>query len=213
MIAVDQQDDLHIYNDGTNVRFANLGRIGSTEMWAGYTAMPAWVSACTNVPYLLCDGSVYNVSAFPSLGNKLLGKFGGNGVTTFAVPDSQGRLQLPYDGTGTRITTAGCGINGQAIGGSGGAQDLSIAQNQLPNVTLSYSGTATSTNGGIVVNAFAIGPGTSGSGASPVGGSIIGALSSNFSGNTSSINGNVTQQTTPTVPPAQVTSIMVIRAG
>jgi hypothetical protein len=47
VIAVDQQDDVHIYNNGTNVRFVNLGRIGETAMWAGITALPAWVTACT----------------------------------------------------------------------------------------------------------------------------------------------------------------------
>jgi hypothetical protein len=133
VIAVDQQDDLHIYNDGTNVRFANLGRIGETAMWAGYTGMPAWVTACTNVPYLLCNGSIYNVSAFPSLGAKLLGKFGGNGINTFAVPDSQGRVLLPYDGTGTRITVAGCGINGQTIGASLDQQTHTLTTPEIPS--------------------------------------------------------------------------------
>ncbi|SHN84103.1 hypothetical protein SAMN05444170_5780 [Bradyrhizobium erythrophlei] len=47
IIAVDQQDVQHVYNDGTNVRFVNLGRIGETAMWAGLAAIPAWVSACT----------------------------------------------------------------------------------------------------------------------------------------------------------------------
>ena len=35
VIAVDQQDDVHIYNNGTNVRFVNLGRIGGTAAPAG----------------------------------------------------------------------------------------------------------------------------------------------------------------------------------
>jgi Phage Tail Collar Domain len=126
VIAVDQQVDVHIYNNGTNVRFVNLGRIGATEMWAGLSALPGWVTACTQQPYLLCDGTVYNFTAYPALAQRLGGAFGGNGISTFAVPDSRGRLQLPYDGTGTRITTAGSGINGQTIGAGGGQQDLSI---------------------------------------------------------------------------------------
>jgi len=39
------------------------------------------------IEYLECDGGVYNFADFPDLAAFLLGTFGGNGVTTFAVPD------------------------------------------------------------------------------------------------------------------------------
>jgi microcystin-dependent protein len=205
VIAVDQQDDLHIYNDGTNVRFANLGRIGETAMWAGYTAMPAWVTACTNVPYLLCDGSVYNVSAFPSLGAKLLGKFGGNGITTFAVPDSGGRIQLPYDTTGTRITTAGCGINGQTIGAPQDKQTNTLVTGNLPPYT--PAGTIA-----VMQNAAANigGSGTPGPFSQPLNQIGSATITASFSGTPAP-----GQNSTPlnNVQPSQVTGIMVIRAG
>ena len=117
VIAVDQGEIQTVYNDGTNVRFVNLGvRIGETSIWAGLAAMPAWVTACTVPPFVLCDGTIYNFSAYPYLGARLLGSFGGNGVTTFGVPDLRGRMALPYDGTGTRITSGGSGLNGQTLG-------------------------------------------------------------------------------------------------
>jgi microcystin-dependent protein len=125
----------HVYCDGTNVRFVNLGRIGHSEIWAGLTALPAWVTTCTKQPYLINDGTVYNVSSYPFLGAQLLGKFGGNGSTTFAVPDSRGRMQLPYDGTGTRITSTFCGINGQTIGASADAQSVTLLASQIPVIT------------------------------------------------------------------------------
>jgi len=124
VIAVDQGEVQHIENDGTNVKFVNMGRVGKIEYWAGVSAMPSWVTSCTVPPYLLCDASVYNFSQFPYLGTKLKGQFGGNGTTTFGVPDGQGRVFLGYDGTGTRITVAVSGINGQTIGAAGGNQSM-----------------------------------------------------------------------------------------
>jgi microcystin-dependent protein len=221
IIAVDQQDTIRIYNDGTNVRFVNLGRIGETAMWAGLTAMPAWVTACTNVPYLLCDGSVYNVSAFPSLGAKLLGKFGGNGITTFAVPDSEGRIQLPFDGTGTRITAAGCGLNGQTIGAILDEQTIQIAQSGLPNVTVSVDAstavwntvqftTGVATAGGAGPFNFVNGINNGGSAG---GTNIISKPGLSGGAINVAINGGQTQTATPNVQPSQITGIMVIRAG
>lgn len=137
VIAIPQGVTCRIYNDGTNVSFIEgiEGRPGKMEFEGGETALPAWIAACTKRPYLLADGAVYNFSDYPALANKYLGKFGGNGITTFAVPDLQGRVPLAYDGTGARITTAGCGINGQTIGASGGGQTNTIITANLPPYT------------------------------------------------------------------------------
>src|SRR6185437_13790203 len=95
IIATPSGSIVHIYNDGTNVRFVNgiSANPGKIEFWGGLTAMPAWVTACTAPPYLLCDGSIHNFSDFPSLGAVYGSNFGGNGVTTFGVEDLQGRVQ------------------------------------------------------------------------------------------------------------------------
>jgi microcystin-dependent protein len=133
VIAINQGDRLTIYNDGSNVRFADLGKMGDMEFWAGVTAMPAWVNACTVPPYLLCDGAVSNFSVFPYLGARMGSVFGGNGVSTFATPDMRGRYPLAYDGTGTRVTVAGCGINGQTLGAVLDAQTITLTSNQMPS--------------------------------------------------------------------------------
>lgn len=137
VIAIPQGVCARVYNDGTNVRFIEgiEGRPGKMEFEGGETGLPAWVSACTKKPYLLADGSIYNFSDFPALGAKYGNKFGGNGITTFGVPDMQGRVPLAYDGTGTRITTAGCGINGQTIGAAGGGQTNTVVTANLPPYT------------------------------------------------------------------------------
>jgi microcystin-dependent protein len=201
VIAVDQQDDVHIYNNGTNVRFVNLGRIGETAMWAGQTAIPAWVAACTIPPYVLCDGSVYNFSTYPSLGAKLLGQFGGNGITTFGVPDSRGRIELPYDGTGARITSAVSGINGQTIGASGGDQNTQ-------SHTHTFAGTASGQTFAVSGNLAVVNFGSSGPGGSWIN-SLNNAATSAPVGTNSTFGADASQN----VQPSQVTGIMVIRAG
>ena len=156
VIGTPQGERLEIYNDGANVRFVNLGRMGVQEMWSGLSAMPAWVGQCTVKPYLLCDGTVYNYSDFPFLGPRLNSQFGGNGITTFATQDLRGRVPLAYDGTGTRITVAGCGINGQTIGAAAGptAQVNTLGTTHLPPYTPTggVSGAVTFPDAGVSIN-------------------------------------------------------------
>ncbi len=124
-----------VYNDGTDAYLIDGAVPGKMEMWAGLSAVPVWVGFCTAKPWLLCDGSVYNFADFPALAAQLLGTFGGNGISTFAVPDLRGRVPLAYDGTGTRITVAGCGINGQTLGASLDIQANTLVANQIPPLT------------------------------------------------------------------------------
>lgn len=131
VVGIEQGNTVEIYNDGANVRFVNLNRVGNLEFWSGVTAVPGWVAACTVKPYLRCDGTIYNFSDYPWLGAKMLNQFGGNGVTTFGVQDLGGRVPLAYDQTGVRITTAGCGINGQTMGAAGGTQGITLTEAQL----------------------------------------------------------------------------------
>jgi microcystin-dependent protein len=133
VIGTPQGERVEIYNDGSNVRFVGLARLGALEMWAGLSAMPAWVTACTVPPYLLCDGTAtHTFAVYPNLGARMGSTFGGNGITTFGVPDLRGRVPLAYDGTGTRITTAGCGLNGQTLGASLDTQTVTLTSAQIP---------------------------------------------------------------------------------
>lgn len=213
VVAVDQGEVQRIYNDGANVRFVGLGRIGHIEMWAGLSAIPAWVSACTVPPYLLCDGTVYNFSVYPYLGARLGNKFGGNGITTFGVPDLGGRVPLAYDQTGTRITVAGSGINGQTLGASQDKQTNTLLTGNLPPYSPAGSivVTANGNNNPQVVNGSgpSIAQPTVGSGTAYFPTSQFFGLSAAFTG---SPQGGIS---TPVnnVQPAQVTGIPVIRAA
>ena len=117
----------HVYCDGTNVKYVNLGRVGSYLDMAVAT-VPAWISQQTYPPYLVCDGTVYTATAVYGVGNpapllNLLGStFGGNGITTFGVPDLQARVRIPLGGATGRVTTAGSGLDGTTINSAGGNQ-------------------------------------------------------------------------------------------
>lgn len=160
VVAVPQGCQMSVYNDGTDCFFADLGKVGDMEFWAGLSAMPSWVAGCTVLPYLLNDGSIYNFSDYPHLGARLGSAFGGNGITTFGVPDDRGRVPLMYDGTGSRITVAGgAGFNGQTIGVGGGAQGVTLTAQQSPIMT--GTGTGTGSTSAIGASNFALFPGSS----------------------------------------------------
>ena len=51
----------------------------------------AWPGTTAPAGFLICDGSVYSTSSYPNLAPILGSTFGGDGITTFAVPDLRGR--------------------------------------------------------------------------------------------------------------------------
>lgn len=64
----------------------------------------------------------------------------GDGATTFNVPDLRGRIRVGKDNMGgsaaSRVTTAGSGIDGTTLGDTGGAQTVTMARANMPNVNL-----------------------------------------------------------------------------
>jgi prepilin-type N-terminal cleavage/methylation domain-containing protein len=58
----------------------------------------AWPSSTLPAGFLLCDGSVYSTASYPNLSAILGSTYGGNGTTTFAVPDLRGRFVLGQNG-------------------------------------------------------------------------------------------------------------------
>lgn len=62
---------------------------GEIRIYAGYTIPTGWA---------LCDGQELNVADFPNLFAKIGITFGGNGTTTFRLPDMRGRIPIGADG-------------------------------------------------------------------------------------------------------------------
>lgn len=91
--------------------------------------------------YLVCDGTVYNIADYPELAAYFAGQFeasnffGGDGVTTFAVPDLRGEFlrgtgtnghSQSGDGANVGIHQPGTGINPGWVNNQAGGFSLPI---------------------------------------------------------------------------------------
>jgi len=75
-----------------------LSPVGSIVTYAMATPPSGW---------LLCDGSIYSASAYPTLSVGLGSTYGGNGTTTFGVPNLRGRVVVGIDSAQTEFDTRG----------------------------------------------------------------------------------------------------------
>lgn len=128
LIGIPQGRQVKIWNDGTNAGFCDTPEVGSYLDLAASTT-PSWYAGCSTLPYLICDGSIYTSSLYSALSTMLGSTFGGNGVSTFAVPDLRARNRIALDNQGLqgaagRVTNAVSSINGTTLGAAGGDQRM-----------------------------------------------------------------------------------------
>lgn len=207
IICAPPGEAVHVFCNGTDMFYVNLGRVGEYLDLATST-VPAWITQCTVAPYLFCDGSAFSGATFPTL-NALLG-----GTT---LPDLRGRTRFALNGGTNRITTAGSGINGDIILSAGGVQAQVLTQANLPNVSLAVTipegqGSHTHT---VVQNAAKFGggnPNGGGTGTANTSATITNddATLPAMSG-TAATGGSGTAL--PIMPPTQISGITLIRAG
>jgi microcystin-dependent protein len=91
---------------------------GEIRMFAGNYAPLNWA---------LCDGQLVNVSDNNALFSLLGTLYGGNGSTTFGLPDLRGRLPV-HQGQGP-------GLTNRPLGQSYGAETASVTTAQIPGHT------------------------------------------------------------------------------
>lgn len=119
----------------------------------------AFASNYAPVDFKLCDGSMLPVSGYPGLFAVIGTTYGGNGVTTFGLPDLRGRLPI---GQGQ-----GVGLTARTLGAQGGTEVVAIAEGNLPphshNVVVGTVTTTPSTN--VATTSSYLGPVTSDQGA------------------------------------------------
>ncbi|MEM7497424.1 MAG: tail fiber protein [Pseudomonadota bacterium] len=89
--------------------------VGEIRMFAGNFAPRGWA---------FCDGQLLAVSQNDALFSLLGTIYGGDGRTTFGLPDMRGRLPL-HAGTGAGLTQ-------RRLGQKGGAERVGITVNTLP---------------------------------------------------------------------------------
>lgn len=103
--------------------------LGEIKIFAGNYAPQDW---------LICDGRLVNIADYNALFALLGTVYGGNGATTFALPDLRGRLPI---GQGT-----GVGLTNKPLGSRGGSEGITLTLDQTPmhNHAVKVSKTTTS---------------------------------------------------------------------
>lgn len=170
--------------------------------------------------FALPQGQNLSATTFPAANAVLGTTYGNPGGGNFTMPDLRGRFFFNLDAGGSgRITAAGGNFDGTVLGVTGGVQNRTIAQNQLPNVTLGINGDGSNTSvtvstpsGVILASGGTYGNVTSGGGNGTQQGGASGSFSVNNVAShltTASINGNVTQQAFATLPPSMGINCMM----
>lgn len=103
VIRNEREDPLRVLDDNTGIEDNPIGHI------------MAFMGTKAPRHYLVCDGSVFNIADYPMLSQHMIDQFGsinyfgGNGTSTFAVPDLRGEF---LRGSGTNgHTNQGNGAN------------------------------------------------------------------------------------------------------
>lgn len=100
--------------------------IGQIMMFAGNFAPRGWA---------LCDGQLLSISSNSALFSILGTTYGGDGRTTFALPDLRGRVPV-HQG-------AGKGLSPYKLGQKTGVENVTLDTNQIPAHTHAATATAT----------------------------------------------------------------------
>jgi microcystin-dependent protein len=90
--------------------------VGEIRMFAGNFAPRGWA---------LCDGQLLDISQNDALFSLLGTTYGGDGRTTFGLPDMRGRIPI-HAGTGP-------GLSPRAWGAKAGQERVTLTTNQLPS--------------------------------------------------------------------------------
>jgi len=90
--------------------------VGEIRMFAGNFAPRGWA---------FCDGQLLAVSQNDALFSLLGTVYGGDGRTTFGLPDLRGRIPVHVG--------QGPGLSERRLGSMGGAENVTLTVNQLPS--------------------------------------------------------------------------------
>ncbi len=102
----------------TKLLFAQEPYIGEIRLFAGNFAPSGWA---------FCDGSLLSISENEVLFNLIGTTYGGDGQSTFAVPDLRGRVPV---GQGQ-----GPGLSNRIIGETGGQETVTLTSANMPSHT------------------------------------------------------------------------------
>ena len=89
--------------------------VGQIRMFAGNFAPAGW---------MFCEGQVLPIAEYETLFNLIGTTYGGDGISTFALPDLRGRVIV---GPGQ-----GSGLSNYTLGQQGGSETVTLTTNQIP---------------------------------------------------------------------------------
>lgn len=88
--------------------------IGEIRIFAGNFAIKGWA---------FCNGQLLQIRQFTALFSLLGTTYGGDGKTTFGLPNFQGRAPMHFG--------QGAGLSGYALGQQGGAPTVTLTESQM----------------------------------------------------------------------------------
>jgi microcystin-dependent protein len=100
--------------------------VGEIRMFGGNFAPAGW---------MFCDGSLLPISEYETLFNLIGTTYGGDGQSTFALPDLRGRLPI-HQG------------NGFTLAQTGGSETVTLTTSQIPAHSHAFQASASSANDG-----------------------------------------------------------------
>jgi microcystin-dependent protein len=112
-----------------------VANVQGTSPYLGEIDMVAFNFAPTG--WALCEGQLLPISEYDALFNLIGTTYGGNGQTTFALPDLRGRVPVAMG--------QGYGLSNYVIGQYSGAETVTLNQNQIPAHT--HAANASTSNG------------------------------------------------------------------
>jgi microcystin-dependent protein len=117
--------------------------LGMIILWPGTFIPQGW---------FLCDGTLLNISQYQALFSLLGVLYGGNGSSTFGLPDLRGRVAISIG--------QGAGLSNYTLAQKAGLEAITLTQAQMPSHTHSAAGTVSGTATGTL-------PALSGTGSLP----------------------------------------------
>lgn len=117
----------------------SLPYVGEIRIFPYYGRVPLW--------WQICNGALLQISEYESLFTLIGTIYGGDGETTFAVPDLRGRIPV-HQGQGP-------GLSNRVIGERAGVEEVTLTVQQMPAHTHPMAvdrraGSAVSPAGGIL---------------------------------------------------------------
>jgi microcystin-dependent protein len=116
------------------------------DPWLGEIALVAFNFAPQG--WAFCNGQLLSIAQNTALFSLLGTTYGGDGVSTFALPNLQSRVPLHFG--------QGPGLSSYALGQTVGQESVTLQTPQIPAHTHSYTPQATTASGGAISPAGAL---------------------------------------------------------